>query len=818
MNISYNWLREYLDVNLKPEELSGILTGIGLEVEAVEYHEKIKGGLEGFVIGEVRTCEKHPDADKLSVTSVDIGSDPLLNIVCGAPNVAAGQKVVVAMIGTTLYKGNESFQIRKTKLRGVVSEGMICAEDEIGLGDKHDGILVLPDGAKAGTPAKEYFNLQPDATFVIGLTPNRIDSASHYGVARDLAAFLGRNQALKAVLPDVSAFKSDNTHDKVDVVIENPDACNRYTGVCLSGIMVGPSPRWLQERLRSIGLNPINNVVDVTNFVLHELGQPLHAFDADQLGGRKIVVRNMPAGNRFTTLDGTEHELSDEDLMICDGYQPVGIAGVFGGLHSGITDKTTNIFLESAYFNPQSVRGTSRRLGINTDASFRFERGVDPDMVITALKRTALLIKEVAGGSISSEIVDVYPRPISPFRVEVAYKNIDRLIGISIDKNTIKEILKSLEIKILNETQDNLMLEVPPYRVDVTREADIIEEILRIYGYNNIPVSEILKSSLSYTAKPDREKMVNKVSDLLCGSGFTEIMSNSITTSAYYEKLTTFPAGHLVKILNPLSNELNVMRQTLLFGGLEVIMHNRNRKNPDLRLFEYGNCYSYNADIQNQQPLAPYHEESHIILFLTGHKNEANWAMKEEDSTFFQLKGTVENVLLHVGFDLRSIYTSSVTDKPDIYDNAVFIKYNQVPVAEIATLSKKITGLYDIDADVFYADLYWDKIVRISAEIPFQYAELPRFPEVKRDLALLLDKSVSYEQVKDIAYKTEKQLLKKVILFDVYEDEKIGKDKKSYAVSFILQDMEKTLTDERIERTMKNLMAAYERNLKAEIR
>jgi phenylalanyl-tRNA synthetase beta chain len=818
MNISYSWLKEYLDQDINPEALPDILTGLGLEIEAVEIREKIKGGLQGFVVGEVKTCEKHPDANKLSVTAVDIGSGPLLSIVCGAPNVAAGQKVVVATMGTTIYRGEESFEIKKAKLRGVVSEGMICAEDEIGLGRGHDGIMVLPETAITGTPARDYFNLKSDFMYTIGLTPNRIDAASHYGVARDLAAFMGREKGVKTVLPDISTFKTENNHFKVDVIIENPASCNRYAGVSLTGVKVADSPQWLQDRLRSIGLNPINNVVDITNFVLHELGQPLHAFDADQLEGRKIVVKNMPAGTRFITLDGAEHELAADDLMICDAAKPVAIAGVFGGLHSGVTSETCNVFLESAYFNPVSVRNTARRLGINTDASFRFERGTDPDMVITALKRTAILIREIAGGSISSPIVDVYPRPIMPVKIELAYRNIDRLIGIALDRNVIKEILTGLEIKIPDETVEKLTVEVPPYRVDVTREADVIEEILRIYGYNRVPVSETLRASLSYTSRPNREKWVNKISDLLCGSGFTEIMSNSITASAYYDKLTSFPSGQLVKILNPLSNDLNAMRQTLLFGGLEAIIHNINRKNSSLRLFEYGNCYSYNKEKTGSDPLSAYHEEFHIGLFLTGLQYESVWAVKEEKTTFFRLKGYVENVLLHIGIDLPQLKEEILADKEDVYSNAIRLRHKEVPVAEMGLLSKQLTASFDIKTDVFYADLLWENLMQTAGNISTQYTELPRFPEVKRDLALLLDKGVTFQQVKELAYRTEKQLLKKVLLFDVYEDEKIGPDKKSYAVSFILQDLEKTLTDERIDKTMKNLMNAFSRDLKAEIR
>jgi phenylalanyl-tRNA synthetase beta chain len=818
MNISFNWLKDYLDINLEPEQLKDVLTNIGLEVEAMETHETIKGGLKGFVIGEVITCEKHPDADKLKVATVDINSGSLLNIVCGAPNVAVGQKVVVATPGAVIYKGSESLEIKKTKIRGVLSEGMICAEDEIGMGDKHEGIMVLPENVKNGTLASEYFKIESDVIYTIGLTPNRIDCISHYGVARDLAAAIGREKGLKARLPDVSAFKTENSQYKVDVIIENPDACNRYAGVSVTGVQVAPSPAWLQGRLRAIGLNPINNVVDITNFVMHELGQPLHAFDADQLTGRKIIVKNLPAGTRFVTLDGNEHELAETDLMICDAAGPVAIAGVFGGLHSGITDKTKNVFLESAYFKPASVRNTSKRLGINTDASFRFERGIDPDMVITALKRTALLIIEIAGGTISSEIIDVYPKPILPCRIEVSYTNINRLIGIPIEKNIVKSILQSLEIKILKDEPDKMLVEVPPYRVDVTREADIIEEILRIYGYNNVPISDTLNYSISYSQKPDQENLVNKVSDLLCGSGFTEIMSNSITSSMYYENLSTFPVDRLVRILNPLSNELNVMRQTLIFNGLESVIHNINRKNSNLKLFEYGKCYFYYPDNKKHDPLSAYYEEFHLALFLTGLVNEPNWTAREESVTFFMLKGYVENVLQHLGFNIHKLDSELIKDKSDIYSNALTLKYKNVEIAEIAVLSNVLTERFDINTVVYFADLFWEKIIKICSGFKLQYAEIPRFPEVRRDLALLLDRSVTFEQVKQLAYKTEKQLLKSVNLFDVYEDEKLGQNKKSYAVSYILQDKEKTLTDEKIDRIMNNLMEAYKNVLKAEIR
>lgn len=818
MNISYSWLKQYIDINLSPAEVAKVLTSIGLEVEGIESVEKIKGGLEGFVIGEVKTCQKHPDADKLSVTTVDIGQEDLLNIVCGAPNVAAGQRVVVATIGTTVYKGEESFVIKKAKIRGVESEGMLCAEDETGMGNGHDGIMILTDSAVVGTPARTYFKAEPETLFVIGLTPNRIDSASHLGVARDLAAYLKKDRDITVIKPSVEDFKMDNGSYPVDVIIENPKSCRRYAGVSVSGVKIAPSPEWLQSRLISIGMHPVNNVVDVTNFVLHELGQPLHAFDADQLKGRKIVAKNMPEGTPFVTLDGIERKLAASDLMICDGEQPVAIGGVFGGLHSGVTEATENLFIESAYFDPVSVRITAKRHNINTDASFRFERGVDPEMTIVALKRCALLIKEIAGGKISSPIVDVYPSPILPVKVFASFANIDRLIGKKINHALLRSILVSLDFKILSENEEGFDLEVPPYRVDVTREADVIEEILRIYGYNNIEVSETLHASLSYSPRPDKDKLVDLVSEFMVGNGFNEIMCNSLTSAAYYESLATYPVSNLVRIKNPLSNELDAMRQTLLFGGLETIQYNANRQHPDLRLFEFGNCYNFHGDRGTRNPLEKYQEEFILSMFITGKRTESNWATKEESGSFFLLKSYLENLFIKLGLDVNTFQVAPISAKSDVFNAGLSYQRNNLPIAEIALVKQSLLKNFDLRNDVFYAEVNWENLMKARGDHKVKYKDLPKFPEVRRDLSLLLDKSVTFDQIREIASKTEKKLLTRINLFDIYEGERIEKNKKSYAVSFILQDPEATLTDERIDRIMKRLMEAYQKELSAEIR
>ncbi len=818
MNISYSWLKQYINLDLSPEEVSEILTSIGLEVEAVETVEKIKGGLKGFVIGEVKTCAKHPDADKLSVTTVDVGGPELLSIVCGAPNVAAGQKVIVATIGTTIYHGDEQFQIKKAKLRGVLSEGMICAEDEIGMGTSHDGIMVLPSDARVGLSASAYFKMEPEIMFVIGLTPNRIDSASHYGVARDLYAYISKEKKTSLVKPDVSAFSVENESFPVQVIIENEKSCPRYTGVSITGIQVAPSPKWLQDRLLSIGMNPVNNIVDITNFVLHETGQPLHAFDADMLKGRKIVVKNLPEGTPFVTLDNVERKLSSEDLMICDGEHAVAIGGVFGGLHSGISANTRNIFLESAYFNPVSVRRTSKRHLINTDASFRFERGVDPENIIYALKRCALLVKEIAGGTISSKIMDVNPAPFKPVSISVSYAHIDRLIGKKIDRELIRTILKSLDFKIDSENTEVLQLTAPLYRVDVTREADVIEEILRIYGYNNVELSETLHASLSYSNKPDNEKLVDMVSEFLCGAGFSEMMNNSLTPSGYYDQLETFPKEHLVHIVNPLSNELDVMRQTLLFGGLEVIRHNTNRQRPNLRVYEFGKCYSCEPAAGQKTALDKYHEQLKLALLVSGKKTDPNWLSQGNSTGFYELKAYVENILSRLGYNLNMLVVKPVEGRKDLYEGGLMYMSRNTILAEIGIVKKQILKRFDIKNEVFYADLFWEDVLKIRGQHQVKYAELPRFPEVRRDLALLLDKSVTFDKIKDLAYRVENKLLLKVDLFDVYEGEQVGAEKKSYAVSFILQDKETTLTDEKIDKILNKLMDAYVRELGAVIR
>jgi phenylalanyl-tRNA synthetase beta chain len=818
MNISYSWLKQYIDINLSPAEVAKVLTGIGLEVETVESVEKIKGGLRGFVIGEVRTCDKHPDADKLSVTTVDIGEEALLNIVCGAPNVAAGQRVVIATVGTTIYKGDDSFQIKKAKIRGVVSEGMICAEDEMGMGSGHDGIMVLPGDAPVGMPALTYFKAEPETMFVIGLTPNRIDSASHVGVARDLAAYLRKDMDIALIKPDITAFTIDNEKYPVEVIIENKKSCPRYAGVTITGVTIGPSPQWLQDRLRSIDMNPINNVVDITNFVLHELGQPLHAFDADELKGRKIVVKNLPEGTPFVTLDNIEHKLSAGDLMICDGERPVAIGGVFGGLHSGVTEKTHNLFIESAYFDPVSVRLTSKRHTINTDASFRFERGVDPEMTLIALKRCALLIKEIAGGAISSQVVDVYPEPLKPVTVSVSFEHINRLIGKKIDHTLIKSILLSLDFTILAENTSGYELLVPQYRVDVTREADVIEEILRIYGYNNVEISETLHASISFSNRPDNEKLVDMISEYLCSSGFTEIMNNSLTQASYYDQLTSFTPDNLVRIINPLSNELNGMRQTLLFGGLETIQHNTNRQRPNLRLFEVGNCYSFHAERGKRNPLDKYQENFYLAFFITGKKHEPNWVSTGSGTGFYELKAYLENVLIRLGLNPALMEIKTLEKGMDLYTSGLVYRINNIEIAELTIIKPAVLKNFDIRNEVYQAVVSWENLMKMRGDHHVSYNELPRFPEVRRDLSLLLDQSITFSRIRELAFSTESKLLTRVDLFDVYEGEQVAKGKKSYAVSYILQDTQATLTDARIDRIIKKLMEAYVKELGAIIR
>lgn len=815
MNISLNWLKDYLKTDLEVEEICEILTSIGLEVGGYEKFESIRGGLKGLVIGEVKTCIPHPDSDHLHITTVDLGEERLSPIVCGAPNVAARQKVVVATIGTVLYDGDKEFVIKKSKIRGQESEGMICAEDEIGIGNDHAGIIVLPDTAKVGTPAAEYYRITNDYVIEVDITPNRVDGASHLGVARDLAAYLQQKQNIHYTLPSVEQFRADSNTSGIAIEVQRPEACPRYAGLTLEGVEVKESPEWLQTRLKAIGLHPINNVVDVTNYILFELGQPLHAFDLDRVEGKKVIVRSFPTGTKFITLDGVERELNENDLMVCNTREPMCIAGVFGGQKSGITENTKNVFLESACFDPVFVRKTARRHGLNTDASFRFERGTDPNIVIYALKRAALLIKELGGGKITSEIIDIYPTPIQDFEVEVKYAHIDRLIGKQIGKEQVKNILQSLEIKIVQETEEGLLLHVPPYRVDVRREADVIEDILRIYGFNNIEVPAKVNSTLSYSEKPDDFRLKNLIADLLAANGFNEIMNNSLTKASYFENLETYKPENTVMIFNPLSSDLNAMRQTLLFGGLESIAYNINRKSSSLRLFEFGKAYTFHKK-EGENHLKQYHEEDKLSLFITGNKTAQSWNSREEKTDFFNLKAYCEMVLARLGLKPDNLSVSACEE--DIYREGLTYTQNGKHIVTLGMLSSKVLKTTDIEQDVYYAEFSWENILKIVKNHTIGYTPMPKFPAVKRDLALLLDKKVTFKEVKDLALRTEKNILKSVSLFDVYEGEKLGEGKKSYAVSFTLQDDEKTLTDKQIDRIMNKLMGTYKHQLGAEIR
>ncbi len=815
MNISLNWLNDYLKTGLPVEEICKILTSIGLEVGGYEKFESVKGGLKGLVIGEVKTCEPHPDSDHLHITTVDLGDGRLTPIVCGAPNVAAGQKVVVATIGTVLYDGDKEFVIKKSKIRGQESEGMICAEDEIGIGTDHAGIIVLPADVKAGTPASEYYRITTDYVIEIDITPNRVDGASHLGVARDLAAYLKQNGHIDYTLPSVEQYKADSTDAILSIEVKRPEACIRYAGVCIEGVTVKESPEWLRNRLKAIGLNPINNVVDITNYILFELGQPLHAFDKDKIKGNKVILRSFPTGTKFVTLDGMERELNENDLMVCNEEAPMCIAGVFGGIESGITENTQNVFLESACFDPVFVRKTARRHGLSTDASFRFERGTDPNIVIYALKRAALLIKELAGGKITSDIIDIYPAPVKDFEVEVKFSHIDRLIGKAIGKENIKKILTALEIKIVNESETTLLLHVPPYRVDVRREADVIEDILRIYGFNNIEVPSKVNSTLSYSPKPDDYRLKNVIADLLTGNGFNEIMNNSLTKASYFEGLETYKPENTVMLYNPLSSDLNAMRQSLLFGGLETIAYNINRKNNSLKLYEFGKAYTFHKK-EGEDHLKQYREENHLALFLTGSKTTASWNTKEARSDFFTLKAYAEIVLTRLGFKTDALNVEENTQ--DILREGLDYTQNGKHLLTIGTVSPKLLKHFDIDQEVCYADFSWENLLKTLKKHTTVFTPLPKYPSVKRDLALLLDKKVSFKEVKELALRTEKTLLKAVTLFDVYEGEKLGAGKKSYAVSFTLQDDEKTLTDKQIEKIMNKLIGSYQHQLGAEIR
>ncbi len=820
MNISYKWLKEYVDFSLSPQEVCDALTSEGLEVDSLEEVQSIKGGLKGLYVGEVLTCEMHPNSDHLHVTTVDLGRETPSQIVCGAPNVAAGQKVIVADLGCILYDGDKEFVIKKSKLRGVESFGMICAEDEIGVGTSHDGIIVLPEDAKVGMPAAEYYHLESDWLIEVDITANRADALSHWGVARDLYAWLKRNGYETSLhRPDCEGFKVDDETLPIDVEILNNEACKRYACISLTGCSVKESPEWLQNKLRVIGLRPINNIVDITNYIMMAYGQPLHCFDADMIVGKKIVVKTMPNGTPFVTLDGVEHKLSDKDLAICNAEESMCIAGVFGGKGSGTYDSTVDVVLESAYFHPTWIRKSARRHGLSTDASFRFERGIDPNGIIYALKQAAILCKELAGAKVSMQIKDVYPEPIPNAVVTLKYDYLTQLIGKELPKEVVKGICDSLEMKILSENADGLELEIPAYRVDVQRPCDVVEDILRVYGYNNIEIPTQLKSSLVIKNEEDvKHKLENLVSEQLVGCGFNEILNNSLTKSAYYNGLNHYSEERLVRIYNPLSSDLNVMRETLLFGGLESLEHNIKRKNPNLKFFEFGNVYSYSAEKHNaDNPQAAYTEECHLGLWLTGKKVSGSWTHPDEDSSFYELKAYVENILRRIGLNFSSVVFD--TSDNDIFSAGISIKTRGGKLlAEIGVLCKKLLKAFDIDSDVYYAELNWAQLMNAISKKVVSFRDISKFPPVSRDLALLVDKATPFVDIEKIAYQSEKKLLKKVELFDVYEGKNLPTGKKSYAVNFILQDEEKTLTDKHIEAVMNKIIANLKRQLGAELR
>ena len=820
MEISYKWLKEYVDFDLTPQETADVLTSCGLEVDSLEEVQTIKGGLKGLYVGKVLTCEMHPNSDHLHITTVDLGKGEPQQIVCGAPNVAAGQKVIVADLGCVLYDGDKEFVIKKSKLRGVESNGMICAEDEIGVGTSHDGIIVLPEDAPVGQPAAEYYHLESDWVIEIDITANRSDALSHWGVARDLYAWLKRNGYNTSLhRPDCSEFTVDNTNLPIDVEIENTEACKRYACVSITGCEVKESPEWLQDKLKVIGLRPINNIVDITNYVMMAYGQPMHCFDADMVKGNKIVVRTQPEGTKFVTLDGEEHTLGEHDLSICNAEEPMCIAGIFGGKGSGTYDTTTNVVLESAYFHPTWIRKSARRHGLSTDASYRFERGIDPNGIIYALKQAAILCKLLAGGKVSMEIKDVYPTPIADARVQLDYEYVDRLIGKKIGNDMIRSIVESLEMKVISETDTGLELDVPAYRVDVQRPCDVVEDILRIYGYNNVEIPTQLKSSLTILGDEDKAyHHQNVISEQLVGCGFREILNNSLTKTAYYTELNHYTEDTTVKVMNPLSSDLGVMRQTLLFGGLESICRNVNHKMPNLRFFEFGNCYHFSPEKNNDEdPIKAYTEEMHLGMWLTGKRVEGSWAHADEQSNFYELKAYVMNIFTRLGVNPGIV----VAEKSDnnVFGKALALKARSGKLlCEMGTVSHKLLKKMDIDQDVFYADINWNNIMRAIKKNETLYHDISKFPSVSRDLALLIDKSVEFEQIEQIARQTEKKLLKSVELFDVYEGKNLPEGKKSYAVNFILQDETKTLNDKQIEAIMTKLINNLKQKLGAELR
>ena len=824
MNISYKWLKEYVDFDLGAEQVAEALTSIGLEVGSVEEVQAIKGGLQGLVVAEVLTCEPHPNSDHMHVCSVNIGAEEPVQIVCGAANVAQGQKVIVATLGTKLYDGEECFTIKRSKLRGIESLGMICAEDEIGIGTSHDGIIVLPQEAKVGTPAAEYYGIESDWVIEVDITPNRADACSHYGVARDLYAWLVRNGHKTALhRTDVSSFAADNNDLDIDIVVENAEACPRYCAVTVKGCEVKESPEWLQTKLRTIGVRPINNVVDVTNYVMFAYGQPLHCFDADMIEGKKVVVKTMPEGTPFVTLDGVEHKLSDRDLAICNANAPMCIAGVFGGKGSGTYETTKDVLLESAYFNPTWIRKSARRHGLNTDASFRFERGIDPDLQVYALKVAALMVKELAGGTVSMDIKDIEaPGLAKNFAVDLEYKYAHDLIGKTIPAEVIKEIVTSLDMKITAETESGISLSVPAYRVDVQRPCDVVEDILRIYGYNNVEIPTAVKSSLTIKGEVDRSnKLQNLVSEQLVGEGFREILNNSLTKEAYYNDLAAYPKDRAVKLLNPLSSDLNVLRQTLLFGGLESIAHNANRKNANLRFFEFGNCYYKNPATTEEQKaadtLAAYSEDLHLGLWLTGKRVEASWAHPEEPSSVYELKAYVGHILTRLGAPVGKLKQQAGAN--DIFAKSLaLVDNNGTVVLEFGLVKKALTAAFDISAEVYFADINWTLLMKKTKKHSVNFTEISKFPAVSRDLALLVDKSVEFARIEQIAFAADRKFLKKVTLFDVYEGKNLEAGKKSYAVNFLLQDDTKTMNDKQTDAVMAKIIASLEKQLGAKLR
>ena len=809
MRISYNWIKQFIKTDLKSEEIADILTDLGLEVEGVDAFESLKGGLQGVVVGHVLTCEKHPDADKLKITTVDLGDgNAPVQIVCGAPNVAAGQKVPVATIGTKLFdKEGNAFEIKKGKIRGQESHGMICAEDELGLGESHDGIMILDAALQAGTPAAKVFDIETDEVFEIGLTPNRADAMSHMGVARDLrAGLLQHGKSSELITPSVSKFKVEKRTLKIDVKVADSKLVPRYCGVTISGITLKPSPSWLQNKLKAIGLTPKNNVVDVTNYVLHELGQPLHAFDAAHIEGNKINVSTVAAGTKFVTLDDVERTLHEEDVMICDANGPLCIAGVFGGKTSGVSETTTAIFLESAYFNPVSVRKTAKRHGLNTDASFRFERGIDPNITEYALKRAALLIQEVAGGEITSDIIDVYPKKIEDFSVFIHFNKVNKIIGEEIKPDTIKKILASLDIKVNSISEVGLGLTIPAYRVDVTREIDVIEEILRVYGYNNIQIPGKLNATVANAARTEEFNVQNTIATQLCALGFNEMMANSLTTPDYVALSEQLEAAHNVVMLNPLSNDLSAMRQSLLFSALEAVSFNCNRRRTDLKFFEFGKSYHNTTE--------GYIEEKHLTLTLSGNKNNESWLKAQEKSDFFLLKGYVMAVISRLGLDQK---VTSLPFSNDVFSEGMALAIGKEVIVEFGVVKKLIIKHFDIKQEVLYADFNWGKMQKYNSN-KIKYTDIPKYPEVRRDFALLVDEKIQFEQIYTLAKQTEKSLLKEVNLFDVYQGANLPEGKKSYAVSFILQDHSKTLTDTQIDKIMSKLQGNFESQLGASLR